>query len=657
MALEPDGLGAGEDVARLRARVVELEQELALPDSPATDSMHMGGVRVQWNTGSGTMSMDGDPVVLLWLDTTVAAILSGVLAMVGVPRSALCLRSGAQQGAQVDLARTAHDDFLESFSLWSTALAAGGWGRWEVENLDMQNRQARFRVVDSWEGRLQSRLGQGWGSCVAAGKLAGLCSALFGGPCRTEQTAFLARGDAHDAFLVEPSSESPEEEMDRLLQTDQATGADMAVALQRMRRESAERARLQAAEAEIRESLEQLVQLRTRELATAHHQLCQEVQERRQAQEFFHQLAQAIPQSLLVASLPELKVLYLNPAFQRLTGYEAGAVPDFEHWAALAYPDQRHVQARRDRFRRLQDGALRELSYESRVRIASGEFRDMAFWCTCCGPQRLLVLARDVTEIRQMDRDRQRLHEQKQHHRRMEAVGRLAGGLSRDLDRLVATLANCPGLFTDGPSPDGPPTAAVKLIRQAGERARGVVEDLMALAPGAPPPRRECDLNRVVEDYLASQEDLGLEARHPGFRVQADLHPDLPALHAAPQQLARSLANLVSQAAGASADPGPVSLLTGHLHLETPLPGLEDVAPGHYVVLSVTDSGPQISHADQARLFEPFYTRSVLGRPGTGLELAVVWSIVQEHRGSIQVQSGPQGTRFDVFFPTARSEA
>jgi signal transduction histidine kinase len=114
--------------------------------------------------------------------------------------------------------------------------------------------------------------------------------------------------------------------------------------------------------------------------------------------------------------------------------------------------------------------------------------------------------------------------------------------------------------------------------------------------------------------------------------------------------------NLITNAAEAISESGTVTISTMNQYLDQRLEGYEDVRIGEYVVLTVADDGLGISPVDLERIFEPFYTKKVIGRSGTGLGLAVVWNTVQDHDGYINVRSNEKGTTFDLYFPVTREE-
>ena len=120
--------------------------------------------------------------------------------------------------------------------------------------------------------------------------------------------------------------------------------------------------------------------------------------------------------------------------------------------------------------------------------------------------------------------------------------------------------------------------------------------------------------------------------------------------------LRKVIMNLVANASEAIEETGVVTISTSNRLLDKPLKGYDDVRTGEYAVLTVSDNGKGIPPADLNRIFEPFYSKKVIGRSGTGLGLAVVWNVVQEHDGYINVTSDENGTVFELYFPITRTE-
>ena len=118
----------------------------------------------------------------------------------------------------------------------------------------------------------------------------------------------------------------------------------------------------------------------------------------------------------------------------------------------------------------------------------------------------------------------------------------------------------------------------------------------------------------------------------------------------------KSLLNLVTNATEAIQDSGSVVISTMNRYLDKSLKGSEDVHQGEYAVLTVCDNGLELSTEDLDRIFEPFYTKKILGRSGTGLGLAVIWNTVQNYGGYVNVLCDETGTSFELYFPITRDE-
>lgn len=190
-----------------------------------------------------------------WIESTMAGFLSTVQRMVGTERFVLGMQQGGRDSIEGDWAViSSKPTFEEGFAALADIAAAAGWGRWELVSLDKTAHEARVRVHNNWESIAQRALGVSWGANFVAGKLAAYLQRYFDVPaCWAEQTAYLANGDACDEFVIHPSTTSLEDRLEDLFASDQVTKADLAVALERARREADERSK---AESELREKLE-----------------------------------------------------------------------------------------------------------------------------------------------------------------------------------------------------------------------------------------------------------------------------------------------------------------------------------------------------------------------------------------------------------------
>jgi two-component system cell cycle sensor histidine kinase/response regulator CckA len=185
----------------------------------------------------------------------------------------------------------------------------------------------------------------------------------------------------------------------------------------------------------------------------------------------------------------------------------------------------------------------------------------------------------------------------------------------------------------------------------AGTRAAAIVQDLLTLARRGVQLKEAIDVNQVVSEFLVGPEYDNLRANHPGIEVILQLAENLPAIRGSRVHLVKMVMNLTMNAAEAMPDGGRIVVVS---EFQTLKEGkrMRDRPAGDYVVLSVIDNGTGIPAEDISRIFEPFYTKKVMGRSGTGLGMAIVWATMQDHEGFVQVHSTVgKGTIIRLFFP------
>jgi signal transduction histidine kinase len=189
---------------------------------------------------------------------------------------------------------------------------------------------------------------------------------------------------------------------------------------------------------------------------------------------------------------------------------------------------------------------------------------------------------------------------------------------------------------------------------ESGNRAAAIVQDLLTIARGVAITKEPLKLNDLVSDYFDSPEFKQLKQFYPGVAFKTCLAEDLLNIEASEVHIRKVLMNLIANATEAVRECGNIKVSTDNRFLDTPLKGYEEIDIGEYVVFSVVDDGPGISTGDLKRVFEPFYTKKKMGRSGTGLGLSVVWNVMRDHKGFIDVKSDGAGTRFELYFPITR---
>ena len=265
-----------------------------------------------------------------------------------------------------------------------------------------------------------------------------------------------------------------------------------------------------------------------------------------------------------------------------------------------------------------------------------------------------LSVIRDVSERVRKEKALRESEEKISRLRKMESLGLLAGGVAHDLNNVLAGIVGYPDLILMELPEDSKFRKAIVAMQESGLRAAAIVQDLLTVARGVAIEKRAMNLNRVIESYFKSPEYEKLLYYHPLITVKADLDSQLLPIKGSSVHINKVVMNLVSNAAEAIKSGGHVVVSTENRYLDQPLHGYNDVKKGEYVVLLVSDDGSGISSDDLKQIFEPFYTKKVMGRSGTGLGLTLVWNVVQDHGGYIDVVCDSHGTRFELYFPITR---
>jgi two-component system, cell cycle sensor histidine kinase and response regulator CckA len=335
-------------------------------------------------------------------------------------------------------------------------------------------------------------------------------------------------------------------------------------------------------------------------------------------------------------------IQYVNPAFERITGYDQmeviGQTPSIlksgRHDAAFygnLWETLRRGEAWRGTFLdKRKDGTLfEEDAVISPVRDPSGQVVNY------------VAVKRDVTEVRRME-------ERLRQSQKMEAVGRLAGGVAHDFNNLLTAISGYSDLLIHR-LPDGSTLRRdVEEIRKAGDRAAALTRQLLAFSRRQVLQPKVLDLNAVVTNMGQMLRRLIGE----DIELSTDLSPSLSRVNADPGQIEQVIVNLAVNARDAMPDGGRITIATTDAELSPAYAAAyPEVHPGPHVLLSVADTGQGMSDETQTHLFEPFFTTKEGGK-GTGLGLATVYGIVQQSGGHIRVNSAAdRGSTFLIYLP------
>lgn len=398
-------------------------------------------------------------------------------------------------------------------------------------------------------------------------------------------------------------------------------------------------------------------------LCKANDSLCREIAERRIAQETlreseekFRLAFQTSPDSINLNRVSDGVYLDINEGFSRILGFTREEVigktsleldiwhnPKDRERMVAGLRDTGFVENLEARFCGKDGKIVIGLMYARMLHVNQEDI--------------ILSITRDITENKRVEKERRRLEEQLQRAEKMEALGTLAGGVAHDLNNVLGVVVGYADLLLLSSNEPGSARARATEILKAGQKAAAIVQDLLTLARRGVQDRKPLNLSSILLESQRSPEFAKVLSYNPGIMVKTDLEMDLLNISGSSVHLEKSLLNLVSNAAEAMPDGGVLTIKTGNRYLDKPVSGYDSVREGDYVVLSVSDTGEGIRTGDLKRIFEPFYTRKVMGRSGTGLGLAVVWGTVKDHEGYINVESKEgKGTTVTLYFPVSRQD-
>ncbi len=263
----------------------------------------------------------------------------------------------------------------------------------------------------------------------------------------------------------------------------------------------------------------------------------------------------------------------------------------------------------------------------------------------------------DITDRVEAEEERKRIQAQLQQAQKMEAIGTLAGGVAHDLNNIMSGIVGYPELILMDLPEDSPLRNPILNIKNSGERAAVIVQDLLTLARRGVSVAEVVNLNHIIADQMVSPEYNDLMFSHPDVEVVTAFENDLLNVKGSSTHLAKAVMNLIANAVESMPDGGKIRISTENRYIDRPIKGFDHVDEGDYALVKVSDTGVGIPEEDIDKIFEPFYTKKVMGRSGTGLGMTVVLGAVKDHRGFIDIQSDKKkGTTFTLYFPVTRED-
>ncbi|MGC8834947.1 MAG: PAS domain S-box protein, partial [Armatimonadota bacterium] len=349
----------------------------------------------------------------------------------------------------------------------------------------------------------------------------------------------------------------------------------------------------------------------------------------------------------IVITDADANIQYVNPAFERITGYSREEVlgknprilksgkhgPEFYKgmWDTISRGD---VWTGRITNRKKDGSLYMERCTISSVRDSSGQIVNY------------VAVKRDITE-------RVALEERLRQSQKMEAVGQLAGGVAHDFNNILTAISGYSDLLLRNLKDGDPKRTYAAEIKKASERAAALTQQLLAFSRRQVISPKVVNLNNVVKDMARMLERIIGE----NIDLVTLLSEDLWNVKVDPSQIEQVIMNLSVNAKDAMPNGGKLIIETANVHLDEEYAKIHaPLQPGPYVMLAVTDTGCGMDAETLSHVFEPFFTTKEKGK-GTGLGLATVYGIVKQSDGYIWVYSEPgKGTTFKIYFPPVWEE-
>ena len=345
-----------------------------------------------------------------------------------------------------------------------------------------------------------------------------------------------------------------------------------------------------------------------------------------------------------IAIIQDTLIKYINPRLAEICGYTFDEVAG-KPFSDYIYPDE--IPKVLDHYQRRLAGEEIPSIYETALRHRNGSKIHIEFNTSLIAYQEkptAFVIVRDLTE-------RKHLETQLQQARKMEAIGTLAGGIAHDFNNLLMGILGSTSLMLFNIESNHPHYEGLKNIEHHVQSGAELTKQLLGFARGGRYEVKSIDLNKLIKK---TSEMFGRTKKE--IRIYTKYQKNIWAVEADQSQIEQVIVNLYVNAWQAMPGGGDLYLQSENVSLDEDHVKALSIEPGRYVKLSITDTGAGMDEATKQRIFDPFFTTKEMGR-GTGLGLASVYGIINNHGGIIDVSSKKgEGATFTIYMPASDKE-
>ena len=378
-----------------------------------------------------------------------------------------------------------------------------------------------------------------------------------------------------------------------------------------------------------------------------------DITEKKRSEEERTRLISAIEQSrdTIVITDIEGNILYANSAFEKLTGYKRDEIRGYNmrllksgiHDPVFYY----------EMWKTILNGETwsgRMINKKKNGDLVTEDVSISPVFDLNGSIMNFVALKRDITEQLKIEDEKRALEAQYQQAQKVESIGRLAGGVAHDLNNLLTPIIGYSEILSGSFNGGDDRKKQIEQVLQAGLLAQNLVRQLLAFSRKQALDYRLVNLNKIIDDF----DKLLRSTIRENIDIKIIKHPELPAVLADKGQIEQVIMNLAVNSQDAMPDGGRLTIETDLVFLSSYFASTDqEVQPGNYVMLAVSDSGCGMDGEVQKQIFEPFF--STKGEFGTGLGLATVYGIIKQHGGNIWINSiQGAGTTFKIYLPASK---